>query len=257
MPCLHHRTVFSAILATRHSLLATVPMQPMLNIAVRAARAAGNVIVRHVDRLDSLTVNVKQRNDFVSEVDQMAEQEIIKVIRKAFPSHGILAEESGAHEGDDYLWVIDPLDGTTNFLHGFPQFGVSIAVKHKGRLEQGVVYDPLRQELFTASRGAGAHLNDRRIRVSKQKALEGALLGTGFPFKIHEHIDPYLGMLKDLFAGHRRHPPRRRGLPGSGLCRRRPCRRLLGNRPEGMGHGGRRAADPGSRRVGGRFQRRP
>ena len=172
----------------------------MLNIAVRAARAAGNVITRHADRIDSLTVNVKQRNDFVSEVDQMAEQEIIKVIRKAFPSHGILAEESGAHEGDDYLWVIDPLDGTTNFLHGFPQFGVSIAVKHKGRLEQGVVYDPLRQELFTASRGAGAHLNDRRIRVSKQKALEGALLGTGFPFKIHEHIDPYLGMLKDLFA---------------------------------------------------------
>ena len=176
-------------------------MQPMLNIAVRAARAAGTVIVRHADRLDSLTVNVKQRNDFVSEVDQMAEDEIIKIIRKAFPSHGILAEESGAHDGDDYQWVIDPLDGTTNFLHGFPQFGVSIAVKHKGRLEHGVVYDPLRQELFTASRGDGAHLNDRRMRVSKQKSLEGALLGTGFPFKILEHIDPYLGMLKDLFSG--------------------------------------------------------
>jgi myo-inositol-1(or 4)-monophosphatase len=168
----------------------------MLNIAVRAARAAGDIIVRHVDRLDSLTVASKQRNDFVSEVDRMAEQAIIRTIRKAYPSHAILAEESGEQAGDDYQWVVDPLDGTTNFLHGFPQFGVSIALRRKGRLEQAVVYDPLRQELFTASRGAGAQLNDRRLRVSKAKGLDGALLGTGFPYSIAPHLDAYLGMLR-------------------------------------------------------------
>ncbi len=176
-------------------------MHPMLNIAVRAARVAGNVIVRHLDRLDTLTVTAKHRNDFVSEVDRLAEREIIQVLRKAYPNHGILAEESGAKPGDEHVWVIDPLDGTTNFLHGFPQFGVSIALKHRGRLDQGVVYDPLRQELFTASRGRGALLNERRIRVSRQNGLDGALLGTGFPFKIHQHIDAYLAMFKDLLLG--------------------------------------------------------
>ena len=182
-------------------------MHPTLNIAVRAARSAGNVIIRNLGKLDSLTVHSKSRNDFVSEVDTQAEQEIIYILRKAFPDHGILAEESGHHDGDDYQWIIDPLDGTTNFLHGFPQFAVSIALRHKGRLEQGVVYDPLRQELFTATRGAGAHLNDHRIRVTSRKELDGALLGTGFPFKSQQHLDTYLEMFRALFpktAGIRR-----------------------------------------------------
>ncbi|MGD8940117.1 MAG: inositol-1-monophosphatase [Gammaproteobacteria bacterium] len=182
-------------------------MQPMLNIAVRAARNAGNIIARSVDRLGQITITAKAENDFVSEVDRQAEQEIIHVIRKAYPSHSILGEETGAHEGDDFVWIIDPLDGTTNFLHGFPQFAVSIGLKHKGRLEQAVVYDPLRQELFTASRGGGAQMNDRRIRVSKHNDLDGALLGTGFPFKQQQHLDAYLQTFKALFpmtAGIRR-----------------------------------------------------
>ena len=133
-------------------------MHPMLNIAVRAARSAGNVIIRNIDRLDSISVHTKDRNDYVSEVDRQAEQEIIGVLRKAYPDHAILAEESGKQAGNDYQWIIDPLDGTTNYLHGFPQFAVSIALRHKGRLEQGVIYDPVRQELFTATRGAGAML---------------------------------------------------------------------------------------------------
>ncbi|WJW74530.1 inositol-1-monophosphatase [Thiohalobacter sp. IOR34] len=173
-------------------------MHPMLNIAARAARAAGDVIVRHVDRLDELTVTSKDRNDYVSEVDRQAEEVVIRILRKAYPSHGILAEESGSQPGDEYQWIIDPLDGTTNFLHGFPQFSVSIALRHKGRLEQGVIYDPLRQELFTATRGAGAQLNNRRLRVAQRKSLEGALLGTGFPYKHHDYLNPYLGMFRDL-----------------------------------------------------------
>jgi myo-inositol-1(or 4)-monophosphatase len=180
----------------------------MLNIAVRAARNAGDIIVRHLNRLDQLTVATKERNDFVSEVDRQAEQEIIAVIRKAYPNHSVLAEESGAHAGNpEFQWIIDPLDGTTNFLHAFPQFAVSIALKHKGRLDQAVIYDPLRQELFTASRGAGALLDNRRIRVSQQTTLQGALLGTGFPFKDQQHLDAYLNMFKALLkdtAGIRR-----------------------------------------------------
>jgi len=182
-------------------------MHPTLNIAVRAARSAGNVIIRNLDRLDGLAVHTKARNDFVTEVDQQAEREIIGILRKAYPHHGILAEESGLTDGDEYQWIIDPLDGTTNFLHGFPQFAVSIALRHKGRLEHGVVYDPMRQELFTATRGAGATLNDRRIRVSKRPSLDGALLGTGFPFKEQHHLDAYLDMFRALFprtAGIRR-----------------------------------------------------
>ncbi|NNG11814.1 MAG: inositol-1-monophosphatase [Halobacteria archaeon] len=182
-------------------------MHPMLNIAVRAARGAGNIIVRHFDRLDQLTVQSKEHNDFVSEVDRQAEQEIIHTLRKAYPDHGILAEESGFRQGDEYQWIIDPLDGTTNFLHGFPHFAVSIALRHKGRLEQAVIYDPLRQELFTASRGSGALLNDRRMRVTARRHLDGALLGTGFPFKSQQHLDAYLEMFRALFpqaAGIRR-----------------------------------------------------
>jgi myo-inositol-1(or 4)-monophosphatase len=179
----------------------------MLNIAVRAARSAGAVIIRNLGRLDSLSVQSKQRNDFVSEVDHQAERAIIDVLRKAYPDHGILAEESGARPGNGYEWIIDPLDGTTNFLHGFPQFAVSIALRHNGRMEQGIIYDPLRQELFAATRGSGATLNDRRIRVSRRTKLEGSLLGTGFPFKSQQHLTAYLDMFRALFpqtAGIRR-----------------------------------------------------
>lgn len=176
-------------------------MHPMLNIAVKAARAAGNIIARHVGRIDTLSVRTKDRNDFVSEVDQMAEQEIMRVIRRAYPQHAVLAEESGAHGQDDYVWVIDPLDGTTNFLYGFPQFAVSIALKYRGRLEQAVIFDPVKNELFTATRGAGAMLNSRRIRVTQRTGLEGALLGTGIPFRSHQDLDRYLQTMKALLPG--------------------------------------------------------
>ncbi|HFE32469.1 MAG TPA: inositol-1-monophosphatase [Gammaproteobacteria bacterium] len=183
-------------------------MHPMLNIAVRAARRAGNHIARASDDIDRLDIVTKAPNDFVSQVDQQAEQIIIEILRDAYPDHSILAEESGEQGNDpEYQWIIDPLDGTTNFLHGFPQFAVSIALKVRGRLEQAVVYDPMRQELFTASRGAGAQLNDRRIRVSKHRGLDGALLGTGFPFKQQHHLDAYLATFRALFpmtAGIRR-----------------------------------------------------
>ncbi len=156
-------------------------MQPMLNIAVRAARRAGDLIVRNLDRVPTSSIQAKGRNDFVTEIDRMAERDIIETVRRVHPDHGFLAEESGRSGGDEFVWIIDPLDGTTNFLHGFPVFAVSIAVEWRGRLEHAVVYDPMRQELFTASRGGGAQVDGRRIRVSKQTTLEGALIGTGFP----------------------------------------------------------------------------
>jgi len=173
-------------------------MHPMLNIAIRAARNAGDLIQRSSENVGQLTISKKSQNDFVTEVDRMAEQEIIQVIKYAYPDHSILAEESGEHKGNEYTWVIDPLDGTTNFLHGYPQYAVSIALKHKGKTEVAVVYDPLRDELFTAEKGGGATLNNRRIRVTKQTDLSAALIGTGFPFKYPQHLDAYLGMFKTL-----------------------------------------------------------
>ena len=173
-------------------------MHPTTNIAIRAARDAGRVLLRYYDRVDTLKVAAKQRNDFVSEVDKAAEAAIINVIRKAYPQHAILAEESGDISGNEFQWVVDPLDGTTNYLHGFPQFSVSIALKHRNELQTGVVYDPLREELFTAERGGGAFLNERRMRVTTRKDLNGALLGTGIPFRDQTHMDAYLGMMKDL-----------------------------------------------------------
>lgn len=170
-------------------------MSPMLNIAVRAARAAGDSIMRHYDRLDAIQVESKQRNDFVSDVDREAEARIIGILQRSYPDHGILAEESGERRGDGHVWIIDPLDGTTNFIHGFPHFAVSIALEHQGRLELGVIYDPVRQELFTAGRGAGAELNNRRIRVSQRRGLEGALLGTGFPYRDDQPDEAYMAML--------------------------------------------------------------
>jgi myo-inositol-1(or 4)-monophosphatase len=173
-------------------------MHPMLNIAVRAARRAASIISRASLNIDVLTVKHKTFNDLVSEVDRAAEQAIINVLKHAYPEHAILAEESGAQGDSEYLWIIDPLDGTTNFLHGFPQYAVSIALSHKQTLTQAVVYDPGRNELFTASRGRGAYLNDRRLRVSKRIKLADALIGTGFPFRELKHLDAYMDMFRDI-----------------------------------------------------------
>ncbi|MCA1798525.1 MAG: inositol monophosphatase [Xanthomonadaceae bacterium] len=175
-------------------------MHALLNIAVRAARAAGTVITRHMDRIDTLAIESKQRNDFVSEVDRLAEQAVIDTVLKTHPQHGFLGEETGRHGGDEFVWIIDPLDGTTNFLHGFPAFAVSIGIQHKGRIEHGVVYDPVRQELFTATRGAGATLDGKRIRVSSVKSLDGALVGTGFPFLEGQDVDAFMGMLRAVIT---------------------------------------------------------
>jgi myo-inositol-1(or 4)-monophosphatase len=173
-------------------------MQPMLNIAIRAARSAGDLILRSSDNIGQLNIDQKGKNDYASEVDRAAEREIINIIRTAYPDHAILAEESGLHKGNDFVWVIDPLDGTTNFLHGFPQYAVSIALKYRGRLEVAVIYDPLRDELFTAKRGGGAMLNSRRLRVTNQTSMKGALIGTGFPFKTDLHLDAYIGMFRAI-----------------------------------------------------------
>jgi len=176
-------------------------MHPMLNTAVKAARRAGAIINRASLDLDQLTVRSKQDRDYVSEVDQMAERAIIETLLDAYPNHGILAEESGAADaknGEDYQWIIDPLDGTTNFLHGVPQYAVSIALKQKGQITQAVVYDPTRNELFTASRGRGAMLNERRIRASKRSRMSECLIGTGFPFRDFSFSEAYLNMFRDM-----------------------------------------------------------
>jgi len=176
-------------------------MNPLLNIAISAAERAGKIIAKGLDDLDRVKVEKKGDNDFVTDVDQRAEQDIIYTIRKAYPDASILAEESGLEKKDDVLWIIDPLDGTANFLHGFPHFAVSIAIQVKGITEHAVVYDPLRHEMFTASRGKGAHLNKSlRLRVSKQVGLSGSLIGTGFPFKYPELHDDYLKTFKAIMS---------------------------------------------------------
>jgi len=185
-------------------------MHPFINIATRAARSAGSQIIRAIERLDAIQFSEKQQNDFVSEIDLQAEKTIIEIIRKNYPYHGILAEESGSLPGDnpeETIWIIDPLDGTTNFMHGFPHFCVSIAIQQKGRIEHGLIYDPVRQEYFTASRGGGAQLNNRRIRVSNRGTLHGSLLGTGFPYRSPNRLAPYLKTLQAIMpqvAGIRR-----------------------------------------------------
>ena len=174
-------------------------MHGILNIAVRAAREAAVIMIRNLNRIERLEVLQKRHNEFVSQVDRLAEEAIIGVIKEYYPEHSILAEESGKSGDHEYEWIIDPLDGTTNYLHGFPVFSVSIAVMLKGQLEHGVVYDPLRQELFTASRGQGAQLDDRRIRVSKRTQMRQSLIATGFPYRGNDQlIDDYLGMLKEV-----------------------------------------------------------
>lgn len=183
-------------------------MHGMVNIAIRAARRAGELMVRQLNQLESLEVTEKGRNDFVTQVDEIAEAAIIDVIKNHYPEHSILAEESGASGHHEYQWIIDPLDGTTNYVHGFPVFSVSIAVAQAGELQHAVVYDPMRQEIFSASRGQGAQLDGRRIRVSKRTSLRHALIATGFPFRMGEQdVDTYLGMLRAVMletAGVRR-----------------------------------------------------
>jgi len=176
-------------------------MHPMLNIAVKAARRAGNIINRATRNLDLVAFKEKAVNDYVSEVDREAEQAIIRTLREAYPDHAILAEESGASGSSEHQWIIDPLDGTTNFIHGFPQYAVAIAHKHRGVITQAVIYDPSRNDLFTATRGRGAFLNDQRIRVSKRTHLRSSLIGTGFPFRQLEHVDAYLVILRDMMKG--------------------------------------------------------
>ncbi len=183
-------------------------MHPMLNIAVRAARKAGSVINRATLDGAGFEVRAKQQNDFVTRVDHAAEEAILEIVRKSYPDHAVLAEESGAVAGvAEYEWIIDPLDGTTNFIHGFPQYCVSIAIRRRDELAHGVIYDPNRNELFTASKGSGAYLNDRRVRVSKCLRLGEALVGTGFPFREGARIDLYSNQLKNIMqkcAGVRR-----------------------------------------------------
>src|SRR5256884_3918933 len=206
-------------------------VQAFPTIAVGPARGAGGVIAGSLNRLESLAISSKGRNDFVTEVDHAAEREIIGIIRRHYPQHAFLAEESGRTGEHDTLWIIDPLDGTTNFLHGFPVFAVSIAAQVRGRLEHAVVYDPMRQELFTASRGAGAHLDNHRMRVSKARALEGALIATGFPYRANtRYLDDYLGMLKAVtqqVAGVRRPGP---AAPGPAFVPARAVHCFLGYR---------------------------
>jgi myo-inositol-1(or 4)-monophosphatase len=173
-------------------------MHPMLNTAVKAARRAGKVIMRYASQLDRLTIESKGRNDFVSQVDLDAEAEIIDVIRHAYPDHAILAEETGRHGQSEYLWIIDPLDGTTNYLHGYPQYAVSIGLYHQDKPFQAVVFDPLKNDLYTASRGGGAQLNDRRMRVSGVTQFSNALLATGFPFRSMDQLEVFINTFRAL-----------------------------------------------------------
>ena len=176
-------------------------MHPTLNIAVKAARRAGSIITRASEDIGSLTINDKGFNDFVSEVDLASEKEIIRVLKTAYPNHAFLGEESGLTHQADNIWIIDPLDGTTNFLHGFPQYCISIALEQKGEITQAVIYDPNRNDLFTATKGQGAYLNQRRIRVSNKSKLKDSLLGTGFPFKDFQHLPVYLKIFEEVVRG--------------------------------------------------------
>ncbi|WP_369973852.1 inositol monophosphatase family protein [Pelomonas sp. KK5] len=175
----------------------------MLNIAIKAARAAGSIINRASLDLEALKINTKAPNDFVTEVDQAAEQVIIETLLSAYPDHGILAEESGREHGakhSEFVWIIDPLDGTTNFIHGLPMYCVSIALAHRGVVQQAVVYDPTRNDLFYATKGRGAYLNDKRLRVSKRTRLSDALVGTGFPYRRGDNPKRYLKMFEAVMT---------------------------------------------------------
>src|SRR6218665_1490525 len=267
-------------------------LHPMLNVAIKAARAAGAIINRAALDVESVRIAQKQINDFVTEVDHASEQAVIETLLRAYPDHGILAEESGRKHGAKdapFVWIIDPLDGTTNFIHGFPVYCVSIALAVKGRVEQAVVYDPTRNDLFTATRGRGAYLNERRIRVSKRTELKDCLVSTGFPFRPGDDLKSYLAMLGDVMqrtAALRRPgaaaldlayvaarlsqwfflarpgslglaaaPPWPRSA-GPGLCGCRLCRWFFLVRPGDLGHGRRLTAGGRGRWLGGQFHRR-
>lgn len=176
-------------------------LHPMLNTAIKAARAAGAIINRAALDVEAVRVSQKQINDYVTEVDQASEASIIETLLTAYPGHGILAEESGRQHGardSEHVWIIDPLDGTTNFIHGFPVYCISIALSVRGRIEHGVVYDPTRNDLFTATRGRGAFMNDRRMRVSKRTQLSECLLGTGFPYRPGDDFAGYMRMMAEV-----------------------------------------------------------
>lgn len=164
----------------------------MLNIAVRAARAAGEIIIRYVDRIEDISITEKKRGDFTTEIDRQAEKAIIKILQQTYPKHAILAEENGQQKEHEYLWIVDPLDGTRNYIQGLSQYAVSIALQHRGVLQQAVVYAPMQQEIFTASRGRGAQVNNRRLRVNNKKSLQNALIGISTPFQTQQQIDAYL-----------------------------------------------------------------
>jgi myo-inositol-1(or 4)-monophosphatase len=171
-------------------------MHALLNVAIMAARRAGDTLIRKMASLEKLKIEEKGFNDFVSDADRAAERAVIATVQKHYPDHAFLAEESGVSGESDHVWIIDPLDGTTNYLHGFPVFAVSIGLQVRGRMEHACVYDPMRQELFTASRGDGAQLDGHRIRVSGRTQLSRALVGTGFPFRqVDQEIGPYMNML--------------------------------------------------------------
>ena len=210
-------------------------MHPMLNTAIKAARKAGSIINRASLDLDNVRVGSKGRSDFVTEVDHAAERAIVDTLLKAYPDHAMLAEESGASGDSEYTWIIDPLDGTTNFIHGFPQYAVSIALRHRSLITQAVVYDPTRNELFTATRGRGAFLNERRIRVSRRDRLGECLIGTGFPFRSFEHLD-------DTYACSRASPNTR---PGS-VDRVLPRSTLPMSPPDDSTASGKSACPPGT-----------
>ena len=184
----------NAILPFNYKVL----MHPLLNTAIKAARRAGSIITRASEDISALTITSKNMNDFVSEVDLASEKEIIRVLSQAYPDHGFIAEESGLSEKKENMWIIDPLDGTTNFLHNIPQYCVSIALKQKEEITHAVVYDPNRNHLFTASKGQGAYLNDRRIRVSKSPKLQDSIIGTGIPFRDFTYLPQYLGIFEEL-----------------------------------------------------------
>lgn len=228
-------------------------MHPMLNVAVNAAIGAAQIIHRASADLNRLTVSKKQHNDFVTEVDKASEAAIIDTLKGAYPDHAILAEESGRSGGkdggSDFQWIIDPLDGTTNFIHGFPYYCVSIALAYKGEVVQAVVYDPNSNELFTATRGGGAFLNERPIRVGARDRLADGLIGTGFPFRETDDVETFTRLFVEMSGGLCR-------AASSGRLRARPCercgrasRRLLRARRQRMGHGRREPAGHGGGRV--------
>lgn len=175
-------------------------LHPMLHTAVKAARRAGTIINRAARDIEAVAIATKRQKDFVTEVDKASEEAVIGVLKNAYPDHAILAEESGATGDSDYVWIIDPLDGTTNFIHGVPQYAVSIALQHRGVVTQAVVFDPTKNELFTASRGRGAFLNDRRMRCSRRTGLDDALIGTGFPFRSLDRIEEYIRVFRTIMS---------------------------------------------------------